>query len=119
MNEIKNTLCPLCGASVTVDELGYHYQESEIYSGPMMYGYQTDHLQSVAELLRKHNIKPEELRDLMENFAKALEFARIEQAQIAERELKVFMDNFVEPMQEVVPEIIEKHFITRRRTDGL
>lgn len=87
MNEARDTRCPLCGAPVMVDELGYHYQEPSPPPGPIIYGYQLEHLQVVAELLRKHNVTPEDLHDLKDNFQRALDIVSIEHENMMRRQM--------------------------------
>lgn len=94
MNEMRNTRCPLCGAPAIIAttenaytcqlEIAYHYEEPQPKPGPTVMGYDLDHLQLVAKLMRQHEVTPEDLHDLKDNFQRAFDILHTEQERIAQ-----------------------------------
>lgn len=94
MNEMRNTRCPLCGAPAIIAttenaytcqlEIAYHYEEPHRAPEPTIMGYDLDHLHLVAKLMRQHGVTPEDLRDLKDNFQRAVDILHTEQERIAQ-----------------------------------
>lgn len=115
MNEIKKIKCPLCGAPAVVhitDEprwmgsdcvptrVSYEYDEPAPPPDPTMMGYQLNHLQMVAELIRQHGVTPKDLHDLKDNFQRAFDIIHAEQ----ERMTKSLIDQALQNFQVTKPE---------------
>lgn len=106
MNEIKDTKCPLCGAPVNVritddphhweTKIGYQYKEPP-QPAPKIQGYKICDLEIVAELMTKHRITPEDLRDLKNNFERAINMVAEIQRRDMARQINALQERVFHP----------------------
>ena len=111
MTETKDTKCPLCGAPAVVrisddpffvgsdctpTRIAYEYDEPKP-PVPKLYGYGIPHLTIVAKLLREHNVTPEDLHDMANNFESALNMVTEIQRRDMERHLHALQERCLGP----------------------